>query len=145
MGLSDQIIDAIAIKVNAATGIATASIFKEPRASASVTVSPYATVFTDGAWSVEELRYRQLRRTIPVIGLVVYSMGTGLTLAAAVAHVRAQLDAIEAGILADSTLGGIVQRAVPNLSSPQILPNSKLVFGPFAVTVQAMARMTGAP
>lgn len=145
MGLSDDIVNALATKVATATGIAAGSIFKEPRVSASVTVSPYALVFTDGPWNVEELRWRQVRRTIPVAGTIVYSMDAGLSFAATVAAVRGHLDAIETAVLADSTLGGIVMRAVPNLASPQVFPNSKLVYGPFAVLCQQIARMTGAP
>lgn len=145
MGLSDLIIDAIAAKVQTQTTMDAGSIFKEPRTSSSVTVSPYATVFTDGPWGVEELRYRQIRRTIPVVGLIVYSMDLGLSLPATMALVRGYLDSIEVAIMNDSTLGGIVHRAVPNLIAPQVFPNSKLVFGPFSVSCVSTARLIGAP
>lgn len=145
MGISDQIIDAIAVKVTEQAGIVSGSIFKYPRAAQSITVSPYALVFTDGPFGVEELRYRQIRRTIPVAGAIAFSMDSGLTVAQTIALVRGYLDGIEFAILNDSTLGGIVMRAVPNLSAPQLAPNSKIVYGPFAVLCQSITRMIGAP
>ncbi len=142
MGLSEIVMTAIAAKVSTVTGIAIGDVYKSPTSLQSASAMPYAQVYIEGPWEVLELRFRQVERTLPVIGLVTLNaQQLGFSIIQGRAWMSDWLDAIEGAILLDSTLGGAVTRAVPHLVGPLSDPKSTLVFGPFEVRCVSIARL----
>jgi hypothetical protein len=137
MSIRSNIVDAIAAHI--ATAVSGAVIYKEPRVADSVADALYALIFVDGDASIDELSFRQWRRTYTAIGTIVRAV-TNTTHQAARNQLQDDLDALEALIAANPTLGNLVQQAVFSGFAPQEHPDERRLFAPFQVACTSILR-----